>query len=288
MKFTLIINQAGVVRLGLLGQVDLPALCVLDYLSGWFFCAKAKRAVVEGREFVWVRYEHAVEELPLLFNPQATVETRKNQLSRLVQNLRHAGLVESMKVGRDLYLRPSDLAASLASSRERIATKSAPTVMPTKDDTVTRLDDDSVSSKRDGSAPAIIDQTTSNQSNIKEAIPHSPPSGDGDCSTTNKLSSQAELIYSVYPKQVGKPAALRAIRRAISLQTFEVVLERTRLYAATYNGEPRFMPNPSTFFNQARYMDDPATWRRASSTSGRVQPSRQFQDKNYRQPTSEF
>ena len=94
MKFTLVINQAGVVRCGLLGRVDVIALCVLDYLGGWFFCGKAKRAVVDGREYVWLHYEHAVEELPLLFNPQATVETRKNQLSRLVRGLREAGLVE--------------------------------------------------------------------------------------------------------------------------------------------------------------------------------------------------
>lgn len=89
MKFTFVINQAGVVRCGLLGRVDVPALCVLEYIGGWFFCRKARRVVVDGREFVWLRYEHAVEELPLLFNPQATVETRKNQLSRLSDVSRH-------------------------------------------------------------------------------------------------------------------------------------------------------------------------------------------------------
>ncbi len=173
MKFTFLINQAGVVRCGLLGRVDLPSLCLLDYLGGWFFCDKAKRATVDGKEFVWLHYEHAVEELPLLFNPDAALASRKNQLSRLVQGLRDAGLVESVKVGRDLYLRPSDLAAALASSRERTVTKSAPTVTPPRDGVVTPAHDESVTPRRDDSGAANISETTIKQTVSKE--PEKPP-----------------------------------------------------------------------------------------------------------------
>ncbi len=273
MKFTFVINQAGVVRCGLLGRVDLPALCVLDYLRGWFFCKEARRVVVDGREFVWLRYEHAVEELPLLFNPQATVETRKNQLSRLVRGLREAGLVESVKVGRDLYLRPSDLAASLASSRERTVTKSAPTVTPSRDDTATSSRDDTATPLRDDPPSTIIDETTISETTIKEPIPHSPPRGDcvnGTGSTS--ASTQEEEIYAAYPKQVGKPVALRAIRRALVKHPSDFLLERTRLYARSYNGPPEFIPNPSKFFNEDRFADDPATWQRGVAANGKAQP----------------
>ncbi len=271
MKYTLVVNQAGVVRCGLLGRVDVIGLCVLDYLGGWFFCGKAKRAVVDGREYVWLQYEHAVEELPLLFNPQATVETRKNQLSRLVRGLREAGLVESVKVGRDLYLRPSDLAASLASSRERTVTKSVPTVTPLHDDTVTSPRDDTVTPSHDDSPGTHIYETTITETTIMEPVPHSPP--EGESVNGKSSSSQAEELYQIYPKKVGKPAALRAIQRALNKHPFNYVVERVRLYAQTYNGPLEFAPNPSTFFNQERFRDDPATWRRSAGTNGKPPPA---------------
>jgi hypothetical protein len=294
MKFTFVINQAGVVRCGLLGRVDVIALCVLDYLRGWFFCKEARRVVVDGREFVWLRYEHAVEELPLLFNPQATVETRKNQLSRLVRGLREAGLVESVKVGRDLYLRPSDLAAALASSRERTATKSAPTITPSHDDTVTSARGDTATPTRDDAPSTIIDETTINQTTIKEPNPHSPPKGDclNGKSSASTLT-QEEEIYGAYPKKAGKPVALRAIRRTLGKHPFAFLLERTRLFAKTYNGDAQFIPHPSTWFGQERFNDDPATWCRPISPprpgrSGGYVPPRQYGSSNYNQPVENF
>jgi hypothetical protein len=261
-KYNFVINQAGVVRSGLLGRVDLAALCVLDYIGGWIFCAKAKRVIVDGREFVWLCYGHAVEELPLLLNPKAAVETRKNQLSRLVRNLRDAGLVESVRVGRDLYLRPSALAASLVSSREANVTKSAPTVTPLRDNTPTPSHDDAVTPSRDDSSSTIIDETTITETYTKEAAPLCPPSGERDCGPVSHSSSPIEEIYAVYPRKVGKPAALCAIKKALKTHSAELLLARTKLFAATYNGDPQYIPNPSTWFRQERYIDDPSTWTR--------------------------
>ncbi len=272
MKYTFIINQAGVVRCDLLGRVDLPALCFLDYLGGWFFSKNARRAVVDGREYIWLRYEHAVDELPLLFNPQAGIPTRKNQLSRLVQSLRNVGLVETVKVGRDLYLRPSTLAAALANSRERIVTKSTPTVTPAHDDTVTSSRDDTITPNRDDSSPTIIDQTTINQTTIRKPIPHNPPVGESVIGQPSFSSQQAEEIYAAYPKHVAKPNALRAIKRALKSVTADYLLQRTKLFAATYNGEVQFIPYPASWFNGARFNDDPATWRRSPPTNGKHQP----------------
>ena len=85
-------------------------------------------------------------------------------------------------------------------------------------------------------------------------------------------SQHEEEIYEAYPKKVAKPAALRAIRRALQHHAPEFLLERTRLFAATYNGEPRFIPYPATWFNEARFNDDPATWRVAPPAAGKHQP----------------
>jgi hypothetical protein len=266
------INQAGVVRCGLLGKVDVAALCVLDYLAGWFFSKNAKRATVDGKEFIWLHYEHAVEELPLLFNPQAGVPSRKNQLSRVVQNLRAAGLVESVKVGRDLYLRPSDLAAAIASSRERTVTKSAAIISPSHDDTVTPLHGDTITPIDDDSCPTYINETTIKETSITETPTHHPEPTECVRDAEHLDNITREMIYAAYPKQVGKTAAFGAIQKALKQYPAKFLLERTRLFAATYNGAPRFIPHPAKWFNEHRFDDDPATWRIEPLTNGKYQP----------------
>jgi hypothetical protein len=269
MKYTFIINQAGIIRLGLLGSVELVAWCVLDYLGGWFFSKNAKRAVVDGKEFVWLDYGHAVEELPLLFNPQAGFASRKNQFSRVVQSLRAAGLVESVKVGRNLYLRPSDLAVAIANSRERTVTKSAPSVSPLRDATVTQPHEGSITSNHDDSSPTYITETTISETTINET-----QTTGGECVPDAKVlfSITREEIYGAYPRQVAKAAALVAIGKAMKKHAPEFLLERTRLFATTYNGEPRFIPYPVKWFNDQRFNDDPATWRIAPPATGKHQP----------------
>ena len=265
MKYTFNINQAGVVHCGLAGRVSVLALCVLDYLSGWFRYKNAKRVTVGGSEFVWLHYEHAIEELPILFSSQATVATLKNQLSRIVRVLRKAGLVESVKVGRDLYLRPSDLASKLTNFRAGTVTKSAPTVTPLHDDTVTLLHDDTGS--------CIMYESGTSETTIRNQYPHSPPKGDCVRVQSSCTSTQAEEIYAAYPKQAAKPAALSAIRRALKRHPAAFLLERTKLYATTYTGNPQYIPHPATWFNNARFADDPATWRSTVGATGKAQPA---------------
>ena len=102
--------------------------------------------------------------------------------------------------------------------------------------------------------------------------PHSPPKGD--CvKGTGFTFVQAEAIYAAYPKRVGRPAALRAIRRALVKHAFDYLLERTRLYAKTCNAPSEFIPHPATWFNQERFNDDPTTWRRTVGANGKAQPA---------------
>lgn len=70
---------------------------------------------------------------------------------------------------------------------------------------------------------------------------------------------EAIAIYEEYPRKVAKPVAIRSIIRAISRDGFETVCERTKAYVQRLRevGRPmELIPHPSTFFNQARYMDD--------------------------------
>lgn len=79
---------------------------------------------------------------------------------------------------------------------------------------------------------------------------------------------QAEAIYTEYPKKVGKPDALRAIVKALGTTDAATLLSKTKLYAKSRVGEDaQFTPHPSTWFNQQRYNDDPATWIKTTPAS---------------------
>ncbi len=105
-------------------------------------------------------------------------------------------------------------------------------------------------------------------------IPHYPPSGETvEGSPELLVHQQVEKIYQAYPRRVGKPAAVRAIRRALLAYQFDFILERTQLFANTYSGDPQFIPNPTTFFNQQRFADEPATWHRGSASGNRTLPA---------------
>ena len=79
----------------------------------------------------------------------------------------------------------------------------------------------------------------------------------------------AEDIYRAYPLKVAKPAALRAITKAMEKIEPKTLLELTKAYAARRNGDLSFMPMPSTWFNQERFNDDPSTWERSAITNGK-------------------
>jgi hypothetical protein len=84
----------------------------------------------------------------------------------------------------------------------------------------------------------------------------------------------AEAIYSLYPRKVGKVAALKAIGRAAERlagkepSALAYLLERTQLYSTAValwpKDERQFCPHPATWFNQGRYDDDPNEWKRGT------------------------
>jgi hypothetical protein len=88
-----------------------------------------------------------------------------------------------------------------------------------------------------------------------------------------------EAIYQEYPRKVGKQAAIRAIRRAVTSVTkangwptreAQVFLfKRVQAYACSPAGnDDKYTPHPSTWFNQGRYDDDPQEWMRKHDERG--------------------
>ncbi|HEU4341481.1 MAG TPA: HNH endonuclease domain-containing protein, partial [Candidatus Binatia bacterium] len=84
----------------------------------------------------------------------------------------------------------------------------------------------------------------------------------------------AEMVYDAYPLKVGKQSALKSIERCFKTTGPEVLLERTKQFAAARNGDLDYCPHPTTWFNQGRFNDDPATWARRREAA-QVNPASQ-------------
>lgn len=85
--------------------------------------------------------------------------------------------------------------------------------------------------------------------------------------TARPIEVSPEEVYSAYPRKVGKPVALNSIKRAFKATPPAEVLAKTKAFAAATSqwpdDEKRFIPHPSTWFNQQRFNDDPETWKRS-------------------------
>ena len=79
------------------------------------------------------------------------------------------------------------------------------------------------------------------------------------------IDPRALDVYNAYPLKVARPAALKAIVRALEAIPFEDLLAKTKAYAAARGVDLAFVPHPATWFNQQRYNDDPNTWRRSEA-----------------------
>jgi hypothetical protein len=82
-------------------------------------------------------------------------------------------------------------------------------------------------------------------------------------------------IYDLYPRKVGRRDALAAIGKAIAQlrqgegaqgmsrdEAITFLTQRTETFAKSPAGQRgKFTPHPATWFNQSRYLDDPAEWK---------------------------
>jgi uncharacterized protein YdaU (DUF1376 family) len=133
--------------------------------------------------------------------------------------------------------------------------------------------------------------TAGNSSSIPQVIPEnyaspsSSPTPIKDLNTSHDSpprDTAVERIYQAYPRKVGKAKAIAAIEKAVeSLGTgkdWPKLVEAEALdflhkgvveFAASPAGKAgEFTPHPATWFNQARYLDDPKEWKRNNDGTG--------------------
>lgn len=83
------------------------------------------------------------------------------------------------------------------------------------------------------------------------------------------ISSEADAIYQIYPRHVGREAAKRAILKALEKIPGDVLADRVRAYAAAtarwQKDDQQFVPHCSTWMNEGRYDDDVLFWERHNS-----------------------
>lgn len=87
----------------------------------------------------------------------------------------------------------------------------------------------------------------------------------------------AEQVYALYPKKVGKEDALRAISAALKKNDLAYLLDKTNQFKECVESWPssyRYFqdggdrcPHPASWFNAGRYSDDPREWKRHGARS---------------------
>jgi hypothetical protein len=85
---------------------------------------------------------------------------------------------------------------------------------------------------------------------------------------------QAERIYQEYPRKEGRGVAIESISKALKEGANpQELIGKVRQFSECMRGkEMQFIPHPATWFNQKRWLDDPATWA-AHSRNGHSQGS---------------
>lgn len=80
--------------------------------------------------------------------------------------------------------------------------------------------------------------------------------------TSKGYTPQFEEWFKLYPKRVGKADAAKAFSKAVDRVELERLLERTTAFAESDigKGDRQFVPNPATWLNQDRWLDDPEAW----------------------------
>jgi hypothetical protein len=87
---------------------------------------------------------------------------------------------------------------------------------------------------------------------------------------SEKNGKQAEEIYLAYPRKIAKPAALKAIEKALKKISYDELMPAVQEYAKSRDGEdPKFTPHPATWFNSERWNDDRKDWQSSNGRAGK-------------------
>ncbi len=85
---------------------------------------------------------------------------------------------------------------------------------------------------------------------------------------SGERDGQISVIYAAYPRQINPVAAKKAIGKSLDIVPFDELLEAVREYAEATESwseaDRQFIPYAQKWFNQRRWEEDRAGWRRAT------------------------
>lgn len=86
-----------------------------------------------------------------------------------------------------------------------------------------------------------------------------------------------DVIYSAYPRKVGKQGAIKAIQKAVRGAGMDKLLKAVKAYAKATESWPeedrKYIPHPATWFNRGSYEDDPKEWERNTAPTSQFSQS---------------
>jgi hypothetical protein len=99
-KYTILINQAGIVAAGLGDKTDFSDWAILEYVAGW----QVHSGALRYGDHIWLNYSKLMDEMPML-----GIRTKAG-VSKRLGRLRDLGLLSSMQTDDNrLYVKVTDL-----------------------------------------------------------------------------------------------------------------------------------------------------------------------------------
>ncbi|MBD5469239.1 MAG: hypothetical protein HDR21_14010 [Lachnospiraceae bacterium] len=202
---------------------------------------------------------------------------------RFVESLEIAGWIDSTEDGNLVIHDWLDYAGKLIDQREAEKQRSRKRRAAAKADAVD--DRPQINRRTTGGQPADDRQTTGgrlDQTRLDYTTPdkikdNTPTPSDDAPKKQNIQEERFALFWSLYPKKVGKQAALKSWKRIKpDAELFERILsalEQARGSEQWQRERGRFIPNPTTWLNQGRWDDElePAgNYQNTQRTGGKI------------------
>ena len=133
-------------------------------------------------------------------------------------------------------------------------------------------DNDNIDTPKNDSFALVSDFDSKDDQSI-------PPGNKKPSKSKIPTKQQVLAIYDAYPRKTAKQMGLLAIEKAIKKgHSPEMLLEKTNLYAQKMSWQDKqYIPFPSTWFNQERFLDDPSAWEAPSpNNNGRYSSQRRL------------
>lgn len=123
MKYSIVINQVGIVNAGLHTKTDIIDWALIDYIKDWHFSKNAKKIISENEELTWINVPHLLQSMPLLSERDANTnrlnKASQDTVTRRFKKLAELGLIKRFQLkDNSLYVRLTDLAVSVCFHNE--------------------------------------------------------------------------------------------------------------------------------------------------------------------------